>query len=53
MLEYGVLPPTVQIEDVGQWVRWGPEPILAQEGPPLVPFIELPMETKEDGIALA
>ena len=28
------------MEDVGQQVRWGPEPILAQEGPPLVPLTE-------------
>ena len=35
------------MEDVGQQVRWGPEPILAQEGPPLVPLTEVLMEVEE------
>ena len=36
VLEWGILPEDVQIEDVGEWVTWGPaiEPVL--EGPPLV-----------------
>ena len=34
--------------DVGQWVRWGPEPILVQEGPPLEPIRKGPMVV-EDG----
>ena len=39
-LEEGVLPLDVQIEEVGQRVMWGPEPVLAQEGPPLAPLTE-------------
>ena len=35
---------------MGQWVRWGPEPILTQEGPPLAPLGEMQMEV-EDGTA--
>ena len=41
-LEFGVLPLDIQMEEVGQRKMWGPEPILAQEGPALVPLIELP-----------
>ena len=37
---------------MGQWVRWVPEPILVQEGPPLEPIWEAPMEV-EDGAMLA
>ena len=36
---------------MGQLVRWGPEPILVQEGPPLVPLGKVLMEV-EDGTAL-
>ena len=39
-LEEGVLPLDVQIEEVGQRVMWGPELVLAQEGPPLAPLTE-------------
>ena len=41
------------MEDVGQRVRWGPEPILAQEGLPLVPLMEALIEVKENGATLA
>ena len=41
------------MEDVGQQMRWVVEPILAQEGPPLVPFIEAPMKKEENGTTLA
>ena len=37
------------MEDVGQWVRWGPKALLAQEGLPLAPLTEAPMEIKENG----
>ena len=40
------------MEDVDQWVRLESEPIQAQEGPPLVPLGEAPMEV-EDGAMLA
>ena len=33
---------------MGQWVRWGPELILVQKGPPLALFREALMEV-EDG----
>ena len=33
-LELRVLPQDAWIEDMGQWVWWGPDPVLAQEGPP-------------------
>ena len=39
----------IQIEDIGQQVRWGLAPILAQEGPPLAHFKEVPMEVEEEG----
>ena len=29
-------------------MRWGLEPILAQEGPTLVPFTEVPKEVEEN-----
>ena len=35
-----------------QWVRWGPEPILAQKGLPLAPLTEVPTETEENGTVL-
>ena len=41
------------MEDVGQRVKWGPKPILAQEVPPLVPLTDALMEVKEDGTVLA
>ena len=41
-LEKGVPPPEIQMEEVGQWVIWGLEPVLAQQGPPLVPLMEVP-----------
>ena len=37
---------------MGQWVRWRPEPILVQKGPPLALFGEALMEV-EDGSASA
>ena len=42
VLEEGVPPPDVQIKEVGQQVMWGPEPIVAQEGPPLMPLMAIP-----------
>ena len=41
-LELGVPPPDVQTEEVGQWVTWGLETVLAQEAPPLAPLTEVP-----------
>ena len=41
-------PQDAWLEDIGQWVRWGPEPILVQKGPPLALFREALMEV-EDG----
>ena len=40
------------MENVGQQVRWAPEPILVQEGPPLALLIEEPMEVEEIGTVL-
>ena len=37
-LELGALPLDIQLEDVGQWVRWGLGPEPALEGPPLLPL---------------
>ena len=34
------------MEDMGQWVRWGPGQILTQEGPPLAPLTEVLMEAE-------
>ena len=51
LLEQRVPALDVWIEDVGQWVRWGPDPILEQEGPPLDPIREELMEVK-DGATL-
>ena len=31
-LELGVPLPDLWIEDMGQWLWWGPEPVLAQGG---------------------
>ena len=53
VLELRVPHQDVQTEDVGQWVRWKPVPILAQEGPPLAPLTEVPMEIEESGAAPA
>ena len=36
-LELGVLPRDVQMEEVSEWVMWGPAIELAPEGPPLDP----------------
>ena len=47
MLEQGIPPTDVWMEDVGKWVRWGPESILAQAGPPLEPMGEVLMEVEE------
>ena len=48
-----VPPPDVLMEDVDQRVRWKPAPILAQEGPALSPFMEVPMEVEEEGAVTA
>ena len=54
-LELGPPPPNVQLEGVGQWVSWGPELQLVQEGPPLSPLQAEPMDldgtkqVQEDG----
>ena len=37
------------MEDVGQQVIWGPELILAQEGPPLASLTEELMEIEGNG----
>ena len=47
----GSHPPDIEMKDIGQKVRWGPEPILVQEGPPLAPLLKVPEE--ESGIVLA
>ena len=38
---------------MGQRVRWGLELLLAQEGPPLPPLTEAPIEIEENGATLA
>ena len=43
-LEMGPPPPSVQLEEVGQQVPWGPAVELAEEGPPLSPLGPGPME---------
>ena len=48
----GSAPPDVQMKDIGQLVRWVPEPILAQEGLPLVTFMEVLMEVEKNGTML-
>ena len=40
VLELVLQPLDFQMEGEGQQVTWGPEPILAQEGPPLAPLME-------------
>ena len=35
------------MEDIDQQARWEPGPILAQEGPPLAPLSEAPIEIEE------
>ena len=35
-LELGPPPPTIQLEEAGQWNPWGPEVEPAQESPPLL-----------------
>ena len=51
MLKQGVPPQDAWLENVGQWLRWGPKLILVQECPPLVPLGEALMEVK-DGAGL-
>ena len=41
-LDLGVLPPDIQMEELGQWVKWGPEPVVVQDSPPLAPLMEEP-----------
>ena len=50
-LELGIPPKDVQIEEVGEWVTWGPVLEPASEGPPLAPLSEAPIE--ESGAVLA
>ena len=38
---------------MGQWVMWGPESILVQKVPPLVPLMEVLIEVEENGTMLA
>ena len=40
------------MEDIGQWVTWEPESILAQEDLPLAPFMEMLRGVEENGTAL-
>ena len=40
------------MKDMGQQVGLGLAPILEQEGPPLAPFMEVPIEVEEEGIML-
>ena len=49
VLELGIPPKDVQMEEVGKRVTWGPVIELAPEGPPLVPLTEAPNE--ESGAA--
>ena len=51
MLELGILPKDVQMEEVGKWLMWGPAVEPVSEGPPLVPLTEALYE--ESSIALA
>ena len=57
-LELGPPPPTIQLEEAGQWVPWGPVVEPAKEGPPLSPLGLGPMEVnsaekvQEDGAAV-
>ena len=41
-LELGIPPEDIHMEEVGEWVTWGPAIELAPEGPPLAPLIEVP-----------
>ena len=41
-LEIGIPPKDVQIEEVGEQVRWGPAVEPAPEGPPLAPLTVVP-----------
>ena len=43
-LELGPPPLTIQLEEAGWWVPWGPSVEPAQEGPPLSPLGPGPME---------
>ena len=38
VLELGVPPKDIQMEEVGEWVTWGPVIEPAPEGPPLAPL---------------
>ena len=56
-LELGVPPEDVQMEEVGEWVTWGPVIEPAPEGPPLAPLGEAPSEetgttVKQEGGAM-
>ena len=57
-LEMEPPPSTIQLEEAGWWVLWGPAVELAQEGPPLSPLGPGPMEVDgaeqvpEDGAAM-
>ena len=44
VLELGVPPKDIQMEEVGEWVTWGPAIEPAPEGPPLAPLGEAPYE---------
>ena len=46
VLEQGVPLRDTWLEDMDQWVRWTPEPILVQESSPLEPIREVPMEVE-------
>ena len=50
MLELGILPVDIQMEEVGERVMWGAALELALEGPPLAPLMEVLIE--ESGITL-
>ena len=39
-LELGIPPKDFQMEEVGEWVMWGPAIEPAPEGPPLAPLGE-------------
>ena len=48
-LELGIPPKDVQIEEVDEWVMWGPAIELAPKEPPLAPLMGVPNE--ESGAA--
>ena len=45
-IELGVMPPDVWIKEMGQLVWWALEPVLAQEGLPLLALGEELMEVE-------